>query len=107
MALGIIEQQQLKKIVAAQRKYKKIHDADANVSKKMIKKVERDILALESIIKGNGLLAKLAERTLAALQAALTVAKEQNVEKLEEIEKLHLATIAEVERLEQEIIREE
>ncbi|WP_102693827.1 hypothetical protein [Rummeliibacillus pycnus] len=102
-----INQQQLKKIIAAQRKYKKIYDNNANVSKKRIAKAERDILALQSIIKENGSLAKLAELTLAALWAALTAAKEENKLKLAEVEELHLAAAAEAERLEREIFREE
>lgn len=107
MTQDTINQQQLKKIIAAQRKYKKICENNANVSRKRVAKAERDISALESIIKGDGLLTKLAELTLAALRAALTAAKEENKLKLAEVEELHLATIAEAERLAREIIREE
>ncbi|MGX9136158.1 hypothetical protein ACWV26_17720 [Rummeliibacillus sp. JY-2-4R] len=103
-----IEQQQarLKKIIAAQRKYKKIYEANANVSRTKIAKAERDIMALESIIEGKGLLAKLAGLTLAALKAALTAAKEKNEEKLAKVAELHNAAEAEALRLEQQIKEE-
>ncbi|WP_150285120.1 hypothetical protein [Rummeliibacillus sp. TYF-LIM-RU47] len=108
MAEETLEQQQaqLKKIITASRKYKKIYDTNANVNKSKIAKAERDLLVLKGIANGNGLMAKLATKVHAALEAALTAAKEKNENKLAKVAELHSAAEAEAERLEREMRKE-
>lgn len=108
MTQETLEQQhtKLQRIIAAQRKYKKIHENKAQVNKSKIAKAERDLVALKAIADEGGLLGKLAGLTHKTLTVALAAVKEKNEGKLAEIERLHAATEAEAERLERDIRKE-
>ena len=103
-----LEQQhaKLQRIIAAQRKYKKIHEKKAHLNKSKIAKAERDLVALKVIADEGGLLGKLAGLTHKTLAVALAAVKEKNEKKLAEIERLHAATEAEAERINLEIRKE-
>ena len=100
------QQAQLKRIITASRKYKKIFDANANVNKSKIAKAERDLLVLKGIANGDGLMAKLATKVHAALEAALTAAREKNENKLAKVVELHAEAEAEADRIDRAMRKE-